>query len=151
MRASEFIVEEQLDEINLKKAIATGALAGAAALSSMSPAQARVNIDDPGSYKAPQPVQVAQAKIDYTKPGPFTKDSLGQKLEYGIPVTNDGKFKYPNQDLPDDEFSQQLKAYKTWKADFISRWPNAVWNSDGSVKSSGVNGLAPMYPGMSKP
>ena len=55
-------------------------------------ADARVNIDDPNSYRAPAPI-VQQQKIDYTKPGPVSKDSMGQKLEYGIPVTPEGKFK----------------------------------------------------------
>jgi len=86
---------------------------GLAAAAAMSPgkADARVNIDDPDSYRAPAPI-VQQQKIDYTKPGPMSKDSMGQRLEYGIPITDDGKFKAPNENLPDDEYSQQLKAYK---------------------------------------
>lgn len=121
---------------------------GLAAAAAMTPGKsdARVNIDDPDSYRAPAPI-AQQQKIDYTKPGPVSKDSTGQKLEYGIPVTPDGKFKAPSQDLPDDEYAQQLKAYKTWKADFMSRWPDAVWNSDGSAKSNHKPGLAPMAPG----
>ena len=121
---------------------------GLAAAAGMAPGKsdARVNVDDPDSYRAPAPI-AQQQKIDYTKPGPVSKDSTGQKLEYGIPVTPDGKFKAPSQDLPDDEYAQQLKAYKTWKADFMSRWPDAVWNSDGSAKSNHKPGLAPMTPG----
>lgn len=143
MRAYEFI-NADLEE-GWKSKMAGLGLAAAAAMSP-GKADARVNIDDPNSYRAPAPV-VQQQKIDYTKPGPISKDSMGQKLEYGIPVTDQGKFKAPNQDLPDDEYMAQMKEYKKWKADYMSRWPDAVWNSDGSVKSSVKPGLAPMTPG----
>jgi hypothetical protein len=72
--------------------------------------------------------------IDYTKPGPITQDSLGQKLEYGIPVNAKGAFIPPNQDLPDAEYLQQLRAYKSWKADYLKRWPNAKQQPDGSMQ-----------------
>lgn len=132
-------------EEGLKSKLAGLGLAAAAAMSP-GKSDARVNIDDPDSYRVPTPI-VQQQKIDYTKPGPVSKDSMGQKLEYGVPVTDDGKFKAPNQDLPDDEYLKQLKAYKAWRADFSSRWPDAVWNSDGSAKYNHKPGLAPMAPG----
>ena len=137
MRAKEFL-NTDLEE-GWKSKMAGLSLAAAAAMAP-GKSDARVNIDDPDSYRAPAPI-AQQQKIDYTKPGPITKDSMGQKLEYGIPITPEGKFKRPNQDLPDDEFNQQLKAYKTWMADFVRRWPDATWNPDGSVKSNGVKAL----------
>lgn len=121
---------------------------GLAATAAMAPGKsdARVNIDDPNSYRAPAPI-VQQQKIDYTKPGPVTKDSLGQKLEYGVPVNDKGDFISPSENLPDNEYSSQLTAYKKWKADFLNRWPDATFNPDGSVKSKMKPGLAPYTPG----
>lgn len=134
MRAKEFI-DKDLEE-GWKSRLAGAALAGAAALSPF--ASQASDSDTTKIQKAPQ---VQQDKIDYEKPGPITKDSMGQKLEYGIPITPDGRFKRPNQDLPDDEFNQQLKAYKTWMADYVRRWPDTTWNPDGSVKSNGLKGI----------
>lgn len=132
-------------EESLKGKIAGLGLAAAAALSP-NQSSARVNIDDPDSYRAPAPV-VQQQKVDYTKPGPITKDSMGQRLEYGIPVKDNGDFKSPSETLPDAEYSSQLSAYKKWRADFTSRWPDATFNPDGSVKQKMKPGLAPYTPG----
>lgn len=78
-----------------------------------------------------------QAAIDYSKDGPKTKSSLGHDLEYGIPVTATGSFMNPNrlsnyEELPDEEYSAMIRAYKTWLKDFLRRWPNAYQNPDGT-------------------
>lgn len=51
---------QQVDEVNWKKWAATGALAGAAALSAMNPAQARVSPQDDGSMSPSFAQQVSQ-------------------------------------------------------------------------------------------
>ena len=130
-----FNEEDQLNELNWKKGLATGAMA-LSTLGAMSSASAQ-------NTNSNQPIQSIrqQAEIDYTKDGPITRDSKGQKLEYGIPVDVKGNFIQPNRDLPDNEYMIQLKAYKTWKADFLKRWPHATQLPDGSI--SGVKpGLA---------
>ena len=86
-------------------------------------------------------------KIDYTAPGPESTDSLGQKLEYGIPVNDKGSFVPPNSSLPADELAKQTAAYNSWKADFMKRFPNATPGPDGSMLTF-KPGLAPMYPGL---
>ena len=84
-------------------------------------------------------------KIDYSQPGPVTTDSMGQKLEYGIPVNDQGSFKAPNPGLQPEELAGQKAAYDNWLADFKSRWPEATQQPDGSW-NNGKQGLAPMYP-----
>lgn len=86
------------------------------------------------------------APIDYTSPGPESTDSLGQKLEYGIPVNDKGSFVPPNPGLPPQELATQQAAYDAWKADFMRRFPNASPGPDGSMLSF-KPGLAPMFPG----
>jgi LysM repeat protein len=83
------------------------------------------------------------APIDYTSPGPESTDSLGQKLEYGIPVNDKGSFVPPNSGLPADELATQQAAYNAWKSDFMRRFPNASPGPDGSMLSF-KPGLAPM-------
>ena len=151
---SQQVGEMDLDEGWRQKAAAAG-LAGLMALGGQ--AQARVNVDDPNSYNAPAPlVQTQAARIDYTKPGPVTKDSMGQQLEYGVPVTADGNFKAPDKQawydgkLSDKEYHEQLSAYKQWRADFSRRWPSATFNTDGSAKAVIKPGLAPVSPGAVK-
>jgi len=89
----------------------------------------------------------AGGKIDYTAPGPESTDSLGQKLEYGIPVNDKGSFVPPNSSLPAEELAKQTAAYNSWLADFMKRFPNATPGPDGSMLTF-KPGLAPMYPGM---
>lgn len=126
---------QPLDEGMLKNL----ALAGAIGLGSLGLSGTAIAQDVP----VDQPVAVQQVqKIDYTKPGPVTKDSMGQKLEYGVPVTDQGKFKAPNIDLPDEEYQAQLRAYKKWRADFTARWPSAKFAPDGSVLYNIKPGLA---------
>lgn len=85
------------------------------------------------------------APIDYSQPGPISTDSLGQKLEYGMPVSDNGSFIPPNPKLPAEELATQQAAYDAWKADFMRRFPNATQLPDGSLQ--GIKpGLAPMYP-----
>ena len=85
------------------------------------------------------------APIDYSQAGPVSTDSLGQKLEFGIPVNNKGDFIAPNPSLPADELATQQAAYDTWKSDFMRRFPNATQMPDGSMQ--GIKpGLAPMGP-----
>ncbi len=85
------------------------------------------------------------AAIDYSQKGPVTTDSLGQKLEYGIPVNDKGAFVPPNSNLPAEELARQQAAYDAWKSDYMKRWPNAVQLPDGSMQ--GIKpGLAPMFP-----
>ncbi len=91
---------------------------------------------DPGKYSAP---------IDYSQSGPTSTDSLGQNLEYGIPVNDKGSFIPPNTGLPADELARQTAAYDAWKADFTKRFPNAELQPDGSMKAT-KPGLAPMGP-----
>ena len=91
---------------------------------------------DPSKYSAP---------IDYSQSGPTGTDSLGQKLEYGIPVNDKGSFIPPNAGLPADELARQTAAYDAWKADFTKRFPSAELQPDGSMKAT-KPGLAPMYP-----
>jgi len=76
--------------------------------------------------------QAGGAPIDYTQAGPVSTDSLGQKLEYGIPVTDAGNFVPPNPSLPADELAKQTAAYNSWKADFMKRNPNIYINADGN-------------------
>ena len=84
-------------------------------------------------------------KIDYSKPGPITTDSMGQRLEYGIPIKQDGSFKAPNPGLQPEELAGQKEAYDNWLADFNSRFPEATQQPDGSW-NAGKPGLAPVYP-----
>jgi len=128
MRINEILIEDQLNELNWKKGLATGAMA-LSTLGAMSSASAQNTTSN-------QPTQSIRQQA-----GPITRDSKGQKLEYGIPVDAAGNFIQPNRDLPDNEYMTQLKAYKTWKADFLKRWPHATQSPDGSM--SGVTpGLA---------
>jgi LysM repeat protein len=83
------------------------------------------------------------APIDYTSPGPESIDSLGNKLEYGIPVNAKGSFVPPNPNLPPQELAAQQAAYDAWKSDFMRRFPNASPGPDGSMLSF-KPGLAPM-------
>jgi len=107
----------------------------------------------PGGGGTPAPTDVAPGpqgdpsfyKIDYSKPGPVTADSMGQKLEYGIPVNDQGSFKAPNPGLQAEELAGQKAAYDNWLADFKSRFPEATQQPDGSW-NAGKPGLAPMYP-----
>lgn len=71
-------------------------------------------------------------KIDYSQSGPVTTDSMGQKLEYNIPVNDQGSFKAPNPGLQAEELAGQQSAYDNWLADFKSRFPNATQLPDGS-------------------
>jgi LysM repeat protein len=106
-----------------------------------------------GGGGAPAPTDVAPGpqgdpsfyKIDYSQPGPVTTDSMGQKLEYGIPVNDQGSFKAPNPGLQPEELAGQKAAYDNWLADFKSRFPEATQQPDGSW-NAGKPGLAPMYP-----
>jgi hypothetical protein len=91
---------------------------------------------DPGKYSA---------AIDYSQSGPTSTDSLGQNLEYGIPVNDKGSFIPPNAGLPADELARQTAAYDAWKADFTKRFPSAELQPDGSMKAT-KPGLAPMGP-----
>jgi hypothetical protein len=76
--------------------------------------------------------QAGGAPIDYSQTGPMSTDSLGQKLEYGMPVTDTGNFVPPNPNLPADELAKQTAAYNSWKADFMKRNPNIYINADGN-------------------
>ena len=76
--------------------------------------------------------QAGGAPIDYTQAGPMSTDSLGQKLEYGIPVTDAGNFVPPNPNLPADELAKQTAAYNSWKADFMKRNPNIYIDANGN-------------------
>jgi len=87
------------------------------------------------------------APIDYSQPGPASVDSLGQKLEYGMPVNDKGSFVPPNPSLPADELAKQTAAYNSWKADFMKRFPEATLRPDGTMQPF-KPGLAPIYPGM---
>jgi hypothetical protein len=94
---------------------------------------------------ADQLKQLNPPKIDYSQAGPMSTDSLGQKLEYGMPVNDKGSFIPPNPALPPEELAKQTAAYNSWKADFMKRFPNATLGADGVMQ--GIKpGLAPMYP-----
>jgi hypothetical protein len=80
---------------------------------------------------------IKEGAIDYTKPGPITQSSLGQKLEYGVPVNDKGQFYNPNkipnyEQLTDAEYSAMTTAYKTWLNDYLTRWPEATQQPDGT-------------------
>ena len=92
--------------------------------------------------------QAGTAPIDYRKPGPVSTDSLGQKLEYGMPVNDKGDFVPPNPSLPAEELAKQTAAYDAWKADFTKRFPEATLRPDGTMQAFKPINLAPMYPGM---
>ena len=78
----------------------------------------------------------SRPRIDYTKSDPdATKDSMGNRIEYGAPVDSKGRFIAPNIDLPDEEYQAQKKAYHKWKSDYMSRNPSATFNPDGSAIS----------------
>ena len=84
----------------------------------------------PADFKAPPPGVIWAT--DYNQPGPVTTDSMGQKLEYGIPINDNGAFKAPNPGLQPEELAGQKEAYENWLADYKSRFPNAVQQPDGS-------------------
>lgn len=81
---------------------------------------------------ADQLTQLNPPKIDYSQAGPMSTDSLGQKLEYGMPVNDKGSFIPPNPALPPEELAKQTAAYNSWKADFMKRNPNTYINADGN-------------------
>jgi LysM repeat protein len=96
---------------------------------------------------ADQLTQLDSPKIDYSQPGPVSTDSLGQKLEYGMPVNDKGSFVPPNSGLPAEELAKQTAAYNSWKADFMKRFPEATLRPDGTMQPF-KSGLAPIFPGM---
>lgn len=117
-------------------AITQRGVPGPEQLGGVEPADVSQAAADPSKYSA---------AIDYSQPGPTSTDSLGQKLEYGVPVNDKGSFIPPNAGLPADELAKQTAAYDAWKADFTTRFPDAVLQPDGSMQ--GIKpGLAPMYP-----
>jgi hypothetical protein len=155
----------QIDE-SWKSALAGAALAGAAALgggaahaggmslppAGLTPAQAQefAATQMAGQQAINQHAAQQAGKIDYRKDGPITKSSLGHKLEYGIPVNAKGDFINPNRlpnvhELPMAEQEAMSDAYKTWLKDYLSRWPDARQQPDGSMQAI-KPGLAPMYP-----
>jgi hypothetical protein len=92
---------------------------------------------------------INEGEIDYTKPGPITQSSLGQKLEYGVPVNDQGQFYNPNkipnyEQLTDVEYSAMTTAYKTWLRDYLTRWPNAKQQPDGTWRGTQPFGSAPI-------
>lgn len=117
-------------------AITQRGVPGPEQLGGVEPADVSQAAVDPGKYSA---------AIDYSQSGPTSTDSLGQKLEYGIPVNDKGSFIPPNAGLPADELARQTAAYDAWKADFTKRFPNAELQPDGSMKAI-KPGLAPMGP-----
>ena len=127
------IAKGQVPDSSITQGMANKGQAAASSTSDVS--QAAV---DPSKYSAP---------IDYSQPGPASVDSLGQKLEYGMPVNDKGSFVPPNSALPAEELAKQTAAYNSWKADFMKRFPNATLGADGSMLNF-KPGLAPMYPGM---
>jgi len=127
------IAKGQVPDSSITQGMANKGQAAASSTSDVS--QAAV---DPSKYSAP---------IDYSQPGPASVDSLGQKLEYGMPVNDKGSFVPPNSGLPAEELAKQTAAYNSWKADFMKRFPNATLGADGSMLNF-KPGLAPMYPGM---
>jgi hypothetical protein len=92
---------------------------------------------------------INEGEIDYTKPGPITQSSLGQKLEYGVPVNNQGQFYNPNkipnyEQLTDAEYSAMVTAYKTWLRDYLTRWPEATQQPDGTWRGLKPFGSTPI-------
>ena len=148
-----------------KSKLAGAALAGAAAFggaahaggmslppAGLTPAQAQefAATQMAGQQAINQHAAQQAGKIDYRKDGPITKSSLGHKLEYGIPVNDKGDFINPNRlpnihELPMEEQQAMSDAYKTWLKDYLSRWPDARQQPDGSMQAI-KPGLAPMYP-----
>lgn len=95
--------------------------------------------------------------IDYTKPDPnMVIDKYGNKLEYGVPVDEKGRFKkadfeaFQKDKLDYEGMKAQQRAYGKWKEDYLRRWPDATFDEQGSVKTKLKPGLASMYPGSTK-
>lgn len=109
MRAREFIREESIEEINWRKAAATGALA-LGALGAMGSAQARVTPNADGSM-SPSAAQQMAANPDFKpsaeKPGgvmpnqDVAKADKVERTETGIVVHFDGK-EYQGVEVPKD-------------------------------------------------
>jgi hypothetical protein len=92
---------------------------------------------------------INEGEIDYTKPGPITQSSLGQKLEYGVPVNDQGQFYNPNkipnyEQLTDAEYSAMTTAYKTWLKNYLTRWPEATQQPDGTWRGLKPFGSTPI-------
>jgi hypothetical protein len=159
-------IKQQDIEEGWKNKLAGAALAGAAAFggggahaggmslppAGLTPAQAQefAATQMAGQQAINQHAAQQAGKIDYRKDGPIAKSSLGHKLEYGIPVNAKGDFINPNRlpnihELPRDEIEAMAEAYQAWLKDYLSRWPNAKQQADGSMQSL-KPGLAPMYP-----
>lgn len=119
-----YVGHEVIDE-GWKSKVAGAALAASMAFGG---GAANASPNNSPTYDNPgQSTASVQASIDYTKAGPITYDSTGQKLEYGIPVDAKGNFQSPaNSNCTDAEFASQLKAYKAWQADYKKRWPNGA-------------------------
>ena len=86
--------------------------------------------------------------IDYTKPDPnMVIDKYGNKLEYGVPVNEKGKFKRPESEqfysgnMDYDDYKARKIAYGKWQDDYKRRWPDATFDSEGKVVPK--VGLAP--------
>ena len=99
MRVNEILTEEQLNELNWRKGLATAAL-GAAALGSMGNASARVMPgDDPSINRLtgkPNIEQPAQAERPQQTGSEISNQNLQQvdnveRTESGITITQDGK------------------------------------------------------------
>ena len=98
MRIHEILTEEQLDEINWRKGLATGAMA-LGALGAMGQAQGRVSMGPDGQTTPSFAQQVAQqgAQASAEKPGselPNRELDTAEKVErtdYGFLITHNGK------------------------------------------------------------
>jgi hypothetical protein len=86
--------------------------------------------------------------IDYKKPDKnLVRNKYGHRLEYGVPTTEKGEFKYPDRDafydnkLDYDTFAEQKRAYAKWREDYKKRNPNAKFDPEGKVISTfgGIN------------
>ena len=89
-------------------------------------------------------------RTDYSKEDPnFIITKQGQKLEYGVPVDEKGRFKRPSsQDFQDDkidydDYKGQIRNYAKWQDDFKRRFPDAKFDKEG--KAIPKVGLAPYF------
>ena len=88
--------------------------------------------------------------IDYTKPDKnMVRNKYGHRLEYGVPTTEKGEFKFPDSKafydnkLDSDTYTEQKKAYGKWRENYKQRFPDAKFDSEGKVVSTGVGGINP--------
>ena len=93
MRAHEFVTEQEISEVNWRRAMATGALAGAAALGGINSAQARVSPGPDGQMTPSfaQQIQQQDQEVRVIKKLPNDFEQIRYRGMNGVKDTTDGK------------------------------------------------------------